>query len=391
MGTHDFYMESGNVSLFKKGEELCGDMVEKIYHDDAYTLVLADGLGSGVKANVLSTLTSKIIGTMMADGQPIEDCVATIVETLPVCSVRQVAYSTFTILQVRRNGDTYLVQFDNPDAILLRGGKHVDYPKQEKLICGKKIYESRIKAELGDMFILMSDGVIHAGVGMLLNFGWQHENVVQFVEENYSADMSAQTMAAALCGACNDLYVQQPGDDTTVAVLRVRERQTVNLMIGPPVDKADDERIIGEFLALGGKHIVCGGTTSTLVARHLGEQVTTSIDYVDPKIPPIGYIKGIDLVTEGVLTLGHVLETANKYYGQNDFYTQWRDKRDGASLIAKLLFEDATHINFYVGRSMNPAHQNPDLPINLGIKMRLVDDLVDVLRRMGKQVTAKYY
>ena len=214
---------------------------------------------------------------------------------------------------------------------------------------------------------------------------------MQFVEENYSADMSAQTMAAALCGACNDLYVQQPGDDTTVAVLRVRERQTVNLMIGPPVDKADDERIIGEFLALGGKHIVCGGTTSTLVARHLGEQVTTSIDYVDPKIPPIGYIKGIDLVTEGVLTLGHVLETANKYYGQNDFYTQWRDKRDGASLIAKLLFEDATHINFYVGRSMNPAHQNPDLPINLGIKMRLVDDLVDVLRRMGKQVTAKYY
>ncbi len=106
MGTHDFYMESGNVSLFKKGEELCGDMVEKIYHDDAYTLVLADGLGSGVKANVLSTLTSKIIGTMMADGQPIEDCVATIVETLPVCSVRQVAYSTFTILQVRRNGNT---------------------------------------------------------------------------------------------------------------------------------------------------------------------------------------------------------------------------------------------------------------------------------------------
>ena len=388
------FMENGYISLNKMGEELCGDRVEvkPVNANGDFTMVLADGLGSGVKANILSTLTSKIIATMMDSDMPIEECVTTIAQTLPVCSVRQVAYATFTIIKVYRNKDVHLIQYDNPDVICLRDGKNFDYPKEEKVIAGKKIYESLFKIKLGDLFIAMSDGVIHAGVGQSLNFGWERPNVIEYAESRYQPDMSAKAMASVLSDACNDLYMGKPGDYTTVAVLRIRERQLVNLMIGPPVDKADDEKVMELFFSKEGKHIVCGGTTSTMVARYLGTTVKTKIDYLDPSIPPIGYIDGIDLCTEGVLTMGRVVEIAKAYASATtDVSTEWIGKRDGASLISQMLFEDATDVNLFVGRAMNPAHQNPNMPIDLSIKLRLIEDLAKYLEQMGKHVKVSFY
>ena len=248
-----FSWKEGHTSLIKYGEELCGDCVESTYHDDKMTLVLADGLGSGVKANILSTLTAKIICTMMAEGLNMEECVSTIASTLPVCAERQIAYSTFTILQVGRDGNAYLAQFDNPETIFIRDGKVTPYEKTEKNLHGKLIYESRFTLQEDDMFLAMSDGVIHAGVGMLLNFGWQMEDVVNYVQENYRRDMSAKMMANTLVGACRDLYMDKAGDDTTVAVMRIRRCQIVNIMLGPPVDPKDDDKVVEEFLAQPGK------------------------------------------------------------------------------------------------------------------------------------------
>ena len=125
------YLENGWLSMNKAGELLCGDHVETVNREDSVIMVLADGLGSGVKASILSTLTSKILATMLAGDMTVEDSVETIALTLPVCAVRQVAYCTFTILQVNKyTGEVYLVQFDNPDLILLRNGKIFDYPKE---------------------------------------------------------------------------------------------------------------------------------------------------------------------------------------------------------------------------------------------------------------------
>lgn len=387
----ELFLESGYVSLNKQGEELCGDRVESIYHNDSMTLVLADGLGSGVKANILSTLTSKIICTMMAQGMPIEDCVETIAGSLPVCNVRKIAYSTFTILNVDKEGNAYIVQFDNPNMIVLRGGKNLEYEMKTREIAGKKIHESYLKAKKGDIFIMMSDGTIHAGIGTVLNFGWQWENIRDYIVERYAPSMSAKTVAATIAQACRDLYMGRPGDDTTVAVMRIREKQPVNIMVGPPVNREDDEPIVREFIGNPGKKIVCGGTTSSLVSRYLGVPVTTELNYVDSGVPPIGHMQGIDLVTEGVVTLGRVLEICKQAVSDSNTDTMLYDKKDGATLIAKMLFEEATHIAFYVGRAINPAHQNPDLPIDLSIKLRLVEEIQEKLEKMGKIVTVKFY
>ena len=384
----------GYVCLNKCGEQLCGDRVEIVEQgDNATVVVLADGLGSGVKANILSTLTAKIISTMMANDMSIEDCVSTIAATLPVCDIRKVAYSTFTIIRIAgSNLEAELIQYDNPHIIFLRDGKHVDYPEICEMIDGKAIYKTKLKLREGDAFIAMSDGAIHAGVGQSLNFGWQREQIMEFMETVYDPAFTAKTLSAMLVNECSRLYGGEPGDDTSACTVKIRRREPMNLMIGPPADPKDVNKMMALFFSKEGKHIVCGGTTSTLAAEFLHEPLDVSMPtYIDPEIPPTAKIKGVDLVTEGGITISRVLEYARDYLKDNERYTDWSYKKDGASSIARMLFEEATDINFYVGRAVNPAHQNPNLPIGFNIKMRLIEELSECLKNMGKKIKVSYF
>lgn len=385
--------DMGYGSINKYGEELCGDHVEVVEQDRTSSImVLADGLGSGVKANILSTLTSKIISTMMANDMSIADCVKTMAATLPVCETRQLAYSTFTIIRVTNNTIAHIIRYDNPKVILLRDGTYLDIPEISERIEGKIIYKSKVKLQENDTFIAMSDGAIHAGVGQTLNFGWQREEIIEFMEQLYENELTAKMLATMLLMKCDNLYAGKPGDDTTICAVKIRQRKPMNLMIGPPQNKEDDHKMMSLFFSKEGKHIVCGGTTSSIAAKYLGKELEAGLpNYVDPDIPPIASIEGVDLVTEGVITINRVLAYAKDYLADNSFYTEWSAKQDGASSIARLLFEEATDINFYVGKAVNPAHVNPDLPIDFSIKMRLVEELSEALKQMGKKIKVSYF
>ena len=379
-------MESGFVSLNKQGEDLCGDFFTTVSDDDATTFVLSDGMGSGVKANILATLTAKILATMTANHLSIRDSVT----TLPVCSVRKLAYSTFTLMQVLPDWQVYLAQFDNPQAILLRDGKSVEYPTQELMVGDKRILESRLTLQSGDVFLLMTDGVTHAGLGNLIPDGWQREGVLQYVEEIYTPDLSAKNLATRVADACRDLYLERIDDDVTVAVFKMRTRQAVNLLVGPPRQQKDDEAFMHQFFASEGTHIVCGGSTAQMVSRYLGRQLIISEDYVDPDIPPVAKIRGIDLVTEGIVTLSRVLEMAGRYASSQSIPSHWDTRSDAATQIARVLLEDATDIHFFVGRAVNPSHQSPSLHIDFSLKMSIIEKLEKILREMGKRVTVEY-
>ena len=382
----------GWKSINHEGEQLCGDHVDVVEQSENSTVVvLADGLGSGVKASILSTLTSKIISTMMAQGLSLEDCVETIAATLPICSVRGVAYSTFTILHLVNNSEAEVIQFDNPLVILLRGGKNYDYPKTEMSIGGKKIYKSVIRLEEEDIFILMSDGCPHAGLGLTYNFGWKREDIIGFMEANAAGGYTAKTLSTMLIDECNRLYGGKPGDDATACIVKIRRRVPMNLLFGPPSNRDDCNRMMALFFSKEGKHIVCGGTTSSIVAKYLGKPVRVGLNFEQSDIPPTAEIDGVDLVTEGVITVNRVVEYAKDYLSDNKSYEQWNFRHDGASMIARMLFEEATDINFFVGRAVNPAHQNPDLPINFNIKMNLVKELSDCLVKMGKRIKVSYF
>lgn len=389
---NDFCADIGYKSINHYGEQLCGDHVDIVEENENSTvIVLADGLGSGVKASILSTLTSKIISTMLAEGLKIEECVSAIAATLPVCSTRGVAYSTFTIIRLIDNDSVELIQYDNPPIIMIRDGARFDYPKTELNIDGKKIFKSLIRLKEDDVFVAMSDGCPHAGIGTAYNFGWKYDDIAAFMEMLVPVGYTAKTLSTMLIDEVNKLYGSRPGDDATACVIKIRKRVPMNMLFGPPANRDDCEKMMSLFFSKDGKHIVCGGTTASIAAKWLGKPLKASLTFERSDVPPIAEIDGVDLVTEGVITVNKVVEYAEDYVGENKLYEQWSMQRDGASLICRLLFEEATDINFFVGRAVNPAHQNPDLPINFNIKMNLVKKLTEALFKMGKKIKVSYF
>lgn len=379
-----FFMEFGAASLNKYGEELCGDKVAFFNEADSFIAVLSDGLGSGVKANILSTLTSKIAMTMLKEGLSIEEVVDTLIHTLPICSVRKLAYSTFSIIQVNKEGIAYIVEFDNPGVFFLRHGKIYPLDKKEKQLNERRIYESHFTLEEKDTLVFVSDGVIHAGVGQILNLGWSWNEVAQYLQGLKIEVLSAKKITTSLLGVCEDLYVNQPGDDTTVVTVKAIKPKIATLFSGPPSNQERDQEVVEKLLHTQGKKIVCGGTAAHIVSRITGRAVQTSFKMSNPSIPPIGYIQGIDLVTEGVLTLQGAVEVLEKVRDSTD--VSFLDAQDGASMLARMLFEECTHIHMLVGRAINPAHQNPDFPQALSIKLNILHKLEKILIELGKIV-----
>jgi hypothetical protein len=294
-------------------------------------------------------------------------------------------------MRIVNNQFIEIIQYDNPQVIMLRNGENYNYDRTEMNIGGKKIFKSRIKLMEDDVFVAMSDGCPHAGIGLAYNMGWQREDIISFLEPISCVGYTAKTLSTILIDEVFKLYNEQPGDDATACTVRIRKREPVNLLFGPPSNRDDNNRMMSLFFSKEGKHIVCGGTTSTIAAKYLNKPLVPHMDFIDRDIPPIAEIDGVDLVTEGVITINRVVEYAKDYLEDNESYTHWSYKKDGASLIAKILFEDATDINFYVGRAVNPAHQNPDLPINFNIKMNLVIELSECLKKMGKRIKVTYF
>lgn len=377
-------------SLNKYTEELCGDKVEILKKEDSDVVILSDGMGSGVKANILATLTSKILKTMFAYDLPIEESVEMIAKTLPICKVREVAYSTFSILQIFHSGEAYLVEFDNPSCIFIRDGKIVKIPFETREIEGKTIREYRFCVKLGDCFVLMSDGTIFAGVGELLNFGWTWDSIAEYTLKCTKDTLSAGRLAAMLSDACNDLYMERPGDDTTVAVARVFEQHIVNIFTGPPSSRTMDKSVMEDFMASEGSHIVCGGTTAKIASAYLNMPVIPNDDGT-ADVPPTSKIKGLDLVTEGVLTLGKALKLL-KQFDSGDVSGEFFDAIDennGAAKLTSVILENCTDVRLFVGTAANAAQQN--IGFDISVRSNITEQLKSVLESLGKRVSIRYY
>ena len=388
------YADIGYQSLTKHGQIVCGDHIEKIQRPDgSVVLVLTDGLGSGVKACILSTLTSTIISRMVAADLAIPYCVRAIAEALPVCSVRKLAYSTFTIISISPTGKALIVQYDNPGIALIRNGEEVPISFTRRNIDEKMIESAAIQLQKGDVLLAFTDGAENAGVapGMSYAYKWGRDNIIRYMEPVCAGGYSAKTLNTMLLNECFERYEGMPGDDTTALTVYMRTREQVNLLVGPPANVEDNEKMMALFFSKGGKHIVCGGTTSRIASEYLHKPLVTSAEFGDDDIPPMGTIEGVDLVTEGILTINRVLDYAKDYLRDNETYSRWCYKRDGASLLARMLFEEATDINFFVGRAVNPAHQTAELAISFEIKMRLIRELADCLKEMGKTIRVNYF
>lgn len=395
MSMNKVHVQTYADSLNKKYEELCGDKVKVLRNSESCTVVLSDGLGSGVKANVLATLTSEIIATMLNEGADLSDALATIMETLPVCKERKVAYSTFTICQVYYDGRVFLAEYDGPQAVIMRDGAEVEVERIEHIESDKKVRIASFNVMPQDRIVFFSDGIIHAGIGSILNLGWDHKEIVQHLITTHKFDDTARDTCHHLLYAVNDLYQGLPGDDSTVAVVKILPAQQSVVMVGPPKDMLDDEEVVHKLLSASGKKIVCGGSTSQIVSRVLNVPIE-----MDEKtlfigdVPPIALIKGIDLVTEGALTLKKVLEYLRECNDSKEYLDNFMDGTtgDGAFLLTHMFLCDCSSIHFLQGTADNVAHASINYsPISLGRKIKTVERIGDELIKLGKIVTYEQY
>ena len=371
------------ISRNKDGETLCGDQCTLEWADDDATVILSDGLGSGVKANILSTLTSTMLTTMLKGDVPIEECVTTVAETLPMCKERKLAYATFTILQT--NGSRVrLIQYDNPSAVFVHDGAIAKYNYSVNFIQEKELHESHLHFDVGDMLVLFSDGVSEAGRGVTTDAGWARQDIEDFILRNYMPNVSAQRVAASILSTVRTLDFDAMHDDTTIVVARLRERCPVNIMIGPPESKDDDLSTMRLFFGKEGKHIVCGGTTAKAVAEYLGVKVRTLPGSGTEEVPPMSEIHGVDLATEGVVTINATMERIKAYLADGMYTLELARMKDGASRLALILLEEATEINVLFGNAINLAQQDGDFGFER--KLQLVQELRDMLTMAGKTV-----
>lgn len=380
------FYEFGLRQINKKREELCGDSVEFLLRPESAILVFSDGMGSGVKASILSTLTTRIAIRMLDGGLPLDEVVQTVSETLPICRVRKIAYSTFSMAQLFSEGQAKLVAYDSPPPLLIRRGKIRQLPYDEREISGKRVCDYSFDVRRGDWLILVSDGVVNAGIGGAYPLGWGWDAVAKYLEGHVHEALSAEQLAAKLSRVVEELYEGPPGDDVSIAVVKVRRKHLLTIFAGPPVDVKDDPRVVDVLTGSDGKRVVCGGTSANIVARELKRAITVDLETGTDAVPASGRIEGIDLATEGTLTITKALDILRSHEPDEEL----KLKLDGASSLVVLLRE-ADEVRILLGRAMNPAHQNPNLPRALGLKTQAVQALGEELRRQGKEVAIEHF
>ena len=382
------FLDIHQQSLNHQGEQLCGDQAKVVRGKDNITIVLSDGLGSGVKANILATLTTEILATMLREGMNLKDVLETVVSTLPTCQVRKIAYATFTILQLRPEDNHFtVINFDNPPPLFLKQGVLTPLDVSYEEILGKEVAISDGYLELGDFIGLISDGVLYAGLGQAMNFGWGWENIGHYIEEIFAQRVfSARTVVNGVISKTRMLYQNEIGDDATFVGVFARNRHALMVFTGPPQDECHDFIYVDKLLDFEGRKAVCGGTTGNIVASFLNTSIETDISTLRENIPPIGRLPWIDLVTEGIITIALTLDHLRNCRGD---ISKVEPDNNGAYLLTRELLM-ADEVDFLVGNQVNPVHHNPALPNNVSVRRYLVEQIADELRKLNKDVSIEF-
>ncbi|MCG7853791.1 MAG: SpoIIE family protein phosphatase, partial [Methanosarcinaceae archaeon] len=285
-----YFLDIADLNLKKYGESLCGDKVKIVSMDDKTVVVLSDGLGSGVKANILATLTTEIIVRMLCADVDMAEVVKTVIDTLPVCQERKIAYSTFIVMVIQHSDYSYkIMNFDSPSAMLFRNGTWLKHENKMASIQNRDISTFTGKLSVGDYVVLLSDGILHAGLGVKMNFGWSRENVADYIVDKIADKQpGAWNIAHQVLMETYSLYGGKCGDDASVVVLNVRPEVRLTVFTGPPLDRSAQPGIVEKFLSTKGRKVVCGGTTANIVADYLGTEVNVDIKTMTDDVPPIG-------------------------------------------------------------------------------------------------------
>jgi hypothetical protein len=376
------------------GELICGDvyLTKKVREEGRTIVVLSDGMGSGVKANVLATLTASMALNFTIEHREVTKSAEIIMNTLPVCSVRKMSYSTFTIIDIEEDGVTTIVEYDNPTCLIMRGEKVFDPGWEEiqlkgKSNQGKSIHSCRFQARKEDRVFCWTDGIVQSGMGSrAFPFGWGREELEDYVVKivKFTPYAASSKLARKVVNMASLHDGGKPKDDSSCGIIYFREPRKLLLVSGPPFYEKNDLEFSLKVQRFKGKKVIAGGTTAEVIVRELGLKFDAGLDSVDEDLPPISYVEGINLVTEGILTLGKVARILENYHRDYQFSSGPADQ-----LVKLLLESDKIHV--LNGTNVNVAHQDPSLPVELEIRRTVIKRIVRLLEDVFlKEVDIEY-
>ena len=378
----EFFIEVNSQQRNHHGERICGDVFlsVNVREENRIITVLSDGMGSGVKANILATLTSTMALNFTREHKEPDRIAEIIMNTLPVCSVRKVSYATFSIVDIESDGRANILEYDNPQCIILRGGQPFEPEWRDVVLdkgrnAGKRLRKCSFYPAKEDRIILMSDGVAQSGMGSnAWPLGWERENVMQYAVSlvGNETSISAHSLAGKIVTMAYKHDGYEAKDDISCAIMYFREPRKLLICSGPPYDQEKDGILAAKVSEYNGKVILCGGTTADIIARELKRKIVDELIFEDPELPPESFMEGIDLVTEGILTLQKVNELLKGYNNSVKLGKGPADK------IVKMIM-DSDEINFIVGTRINVAHQDPTLPVDLEIRRTVVKRIARIL------------
>ena len=376
------FIDVDSCQEYKHDQLVGGDIFlsHRVKEENRTISVLSDGLGSGIKASVLATLTATMATKFISSYKDIRHTAEIIMRTLPVCKVRKINYATFTIVDVASDLETQIIEYDNPAVLVSRHGGFFEPERQSIEVSGtdsrkNTVWYSTFRAEPGDRIVMVSDGVTQAGMGTRSwPLGWGLENVRNYVRGEIAGASGISARELARCvvkkALANDVF--QAKDDTTCGVIHFREPRELLVLSGPPIAREKDRDMADIVREFRGKRAICGGTTANIIARELGRDVRVDLRDFDPSLPPKSEMEGIDLVTEGILTLGQAAEILEEGKSPEECR-----KNAATELVALLL--DSDRIRFVAGTRINEAHQDPNIPVELEIRRNVIKKIARLL------------
>ncbi len=393
MRVNEDFLEVEFCQRNKAGNIVCGDtfLSHKFTEEGRAISVLSDGLGSGIKASVLSRITSSMLLNFAMMNENIVDSAASVLKTLPQDAVRRISYSTFCLCDIDCFGNVRIAEYESPSFYLFRGGEVVEIPKKKIPVERDDLentclWISEFRMQKEDRIVFFSDGVSQSGMGnRAMPFGWEG-GVKEFIAQLIASgpDISAKELSRRIVGQAELNDASRLKDDTSCCAIYMRKPRNLLVCTGPPYDEKNDNHLSNLVCNFPGKKILCGGTTAQIISRETGRSISVDIGPADRELPPISTMEGIDLITEGILTLSKVERLLSGEEGHSE-------KREGPAEKLLRLLADSDKITFLVGTRINTAHQDPTLPVELEIRRNVVKKIKSLLEtRWLKDVNITY-
>lgn len=391
--TKDFFLDIDSYQFNKYRQYVAGDVVltHKIKEENRVITCLSDGLGSGIKASVLANLTATMALKYITNYADVSETAEVIMETLPVCKVRKISYSTFTIVDINGSGHARVIEHGNPNYILLRGGTDVvDVLRstvQLKKWSDREVNISEFDFHFGDRLIYFSDGVSQAGMGLPdYPLGWGRRDVVKHIQQwiGWEKGISSHSLARKIAMRARQIDSFEPQDDITCGVVYLRHPRLLLVVTGPPFSESRDQELATAVRTFNGRKVICGGTTAQIISRELDTEIEMDLNNLDPEVPPSSRMDGIELITEGTLTLSKVAEML-----ESGRKPETMRANAASELVSILLDSDVIH--FLVGTRVNEAHQDPNLPVELDIRRNIIKKIASLLEEKYLKETQKRF